>query len=208
MDPNQRKLSFKARNPEETKERILLSAIEEFSEFGFLGARVERIAQRSDVTMRMLYHYFKSKKYLYAVVLEHVFQTIEISQDSLTLDTEDPHQRIKALVAFFFHQLVSNPTYVKLFLGQNFLEGGHLERLRQLHPRNERLKMVLRETLEDGQSRGAFRKDLDLDHLWSSLQAVCWGSVPLLDEPDPLTSEEIIGRQRRAEDIILRYLTP
>ena len=43
-----RKLSFKTRNPADTKERILVAAIKEFSEYGFLGARVERIVRGSD----------------------------------------------------------------------------------------------------------------------------------------------------------------
>jgi AcrR family transcriptional regulator len=50
-----------ARDPETTRRRILDAALEEFSEKGIAGARVDDIAGRAGVNKRMLYHYFGSK---------------------------------------------------------------------------------------------------------------------------------------------------
>src|SRR5262249_20097175 len=46
------------RHPARTQERILAAALREFSEKGFAGARVDRIARRARVNKRMLSHYF------------------------------------------------------------------------------------------------------------------------------------------------------
>src|SRR5437773_10850956 len=53
------------RHPERTRERILASALREFSDKGFAGARVDRIERRARINKRMLYHYFGNKASLF-----------------------------------------------------------------------------------------------------------------------------------------------
>ena len=57
------------RHPERTRERILASALREFSDKGFAGARVDRIARRARINKRMLYHYFGNKAHLFREIL-------------------------------------------------------------------------------------------------------------------------------------------
>ena len=58
-----------SRNPEQTQQRILEAALEEFSGKGFAGARVDVIARRARINKRMLYHYFGDKEGLFREVL-------------------------------------------------------------------------------------------------------------------------------------------
>lgn len=58
-----------SRNPDRTRERILVAALAEFSKSGFAGARVDTIALRARVNKRMLYHYFGDKKQMLRAVL-------------------------------------------------------------------------------------------------------------------------------------------
>ncbi|HEY4658422.1 MAG TPA: helix-turn-helix domain-containing protein, partial [Gemmatimonadaceae bacterium] len=57
------------RHPERTRDRILASALREFSDKGFAGARVDRIARRARINKRMLYHYFGNKAHLFREIL-------------------------------------------------------------------------------------------------------------------------------------------
>src|SRR5579862_639348 len=57
------------RNPEQTQQRILEAALQEFSAKGFAGARVDVIARRARINKRMLYHYFGDKEGLFREVL-------------------------------------------------------------------------------------------------------------------------------------------
>jgi len=57
------------RDPRRTQERILASALREFSTKGFSGARVDAIARRAAINKRMLYHYFGDKDALFREVL-------------------------------------------------------------------------------------------------------------------------------------------
>ena len=56
-----------------TSERIRAAALQEFSEKGLSGARVEAIAQKAGVNIRMIYYFFGSKKGLLEAVLRDIF---------------------------------------------------------------------------------------------------------------------------------------
>jgi AcrR family transcriptional regulator len=57
------------RNPQQTQQRILQAALQEFAAKGFAGARVDAIARRAHINKRMLYHYFGDKEGLFREVL-------------------------------------------------------------------------------------------------------------------------------------------
>lgn len=58
-----------ARNPEQSRQRILDAALSEFAAKGFAGARVDVIVKRARINKRMLYHYFGDKEGLFREVL-------------------------------------------------------------------------------------------------------------------------------------------
>lgn len=53
-----------------SRRRILEAALDEFSEYGLAGARVDRIAERAKINKAMLYYHFTSKEKLYQEVIE------------------------------------------------------------------------------------------------------------------------------------------
>ncbi len=53
-----------------TQERILQAAVEVFSEEGFAGARIDKIAALAGCNKQLLYHHFGDKEALYAAVIE------------------------------------------------------------------------------------------------------------------------------------------
>lgn len=65
----------KNKHPSEakTREAVLNAAISEFAEFGFAGARMERIAKSAKVNKAMLHYYFHDKETLYTAVLDVLY---------------------------------------------------------------------------------------------------------------------------------------
>jgi AcrR family transcriptional regulator len=63
-----------------SRERVLGSALEEFGTYGFAGARIDRIAQRVKLNVRMIYYHFRSKEGLYQAVLREIFPESPIPQ--------------------------------------------------------------------------------------------------------------------------------
>ena len=58
------------RNAEATKQRILESALAEFSAHGIAGARVDRIARAAGCNKNLIYIYFHDKESLFGTVLK------------------------------------------------------------------------------------------------------------------------------------------
>lgn len=63
----------------ESRERILASALSEFSAKGLAGARTEQIAAAAGVNKALLYYYFASKEKLYEAALEAVASRVRES---------------------------------------------------------------------------------------------------------------------------------
>ena len=84
-----------------TEEKITKSAMREFAQYGFEGARVDRIAQKARVNKAMIYYHFKSKENLYVSVLSRVYDTIfpriieEIPEDM------GPKEKLELIVSNF-----------------------------------------------------------------------------------------------------------
>lgn len=61
---------------ERTRALLLNAAAQEFSEYGFAGARVDRIAEAAGVNKERIYSYFGNKDGLSAAVLEHCLTAV------------------------------------------------------------------------------------------------------------------------------------
>jgi AcrR family transcriptional regulator len=64
------------RNVELTKQRILEAATAEFSEHGFAGARVDRIAANANANKSLIYSYFGNKETLFLAVRHEILRQI------------------------------------------------------------------------------------------------------------------------------------
>ncbi len=87
---------------EQTRERILRAAIQEFSTHGLSGARIDAIADSAKANKALLYYYFKNKKSLYEAAVEKVSGRV-VENALAALDSKfSPGERLlrSALVHF------------------------------------------------------------------------------------------------------------
>ena len=85
----------------------MASATTEFAEFGFAGARVDRIVEGAEVNKRMLYVHFGSKEGLFNAVVD---STIDVLLDQVPFDARD----LASYATAYFEQLVSKPEALRL----------------------------------------------------------------------------------------------
>src|SRR5580693_8260369 len=93
---------LRRRDREKTRQEILEVAFAEFAERGFSGGNTDAIAQRANVTKRLIFYYFDSKAQLFTAVLEMAYERIRRSEESLRLDELSPRAAITKLVEFTF----------------------------------------------------------------------------------------------------------
>ena len=95
------------RNAQATRGLLLDAAEMEFSEHGFAGGRIDRIAERAGVNKRLIYLYFGDKDGLFGAVLG---RHIESVMDRLPLDDGD----LVAFAAARFDYMLANPRVARL----------------------------------------------------------------------------------------------
>jgi AcrR family transcriptional regulator len=97
-----------------TKNRILTSALQEFSSLGFSGARMEKIAQRADINKAMLFYYFSSKENLYQEVLKHTIKKIVPKIRNIVVLERNPERFLEKLPAIYIRFFSRNQDFVKM----------------------------------------------------------------------------------------------
>jgi AcrR family transcriptional regulator len=144
-----------ARDPQRTRDRILAAALAEFSEHGFAGARVARIARRARVNKRMLYHYFGNKEDLFREIFDRKLR------ERTGWITEAPAGLGESL-RYWFDMACEDSDWIRLTQWEALgLGEGPVVR------EEERRASLLRALgdLRDRQRRGFLPDDLDPGHL-------------------------------------------
>lgn len=116
------------RRPTVTPEAILAAAAVEFSERGYAGARVDRIARRARVNKAMLYYHFGSKRALYRTLLRQVFSGAAARLQALADSTAPADQKIERVIAVLA-QFISEHAFFPAIMLREVADGGaHLDR--------------------------------------------------------------------------------
>jgi AcrR family transcriptional regulator len=65
-----------------TRDAILATAMHEFAQSGFAGARIDLIARRAGVNKQALYYYFGSKEKLFQAALASTYEQFQVDAPS------------------------------------------------------------------------------------------------------------------------------
>jgi TetR/AcrR family transcriptional regulator len=150
------------RDPRRTQERILASALKEFSAKGFSGARVDAIARRAAINKRMLYHYFGDKEGLFREVLR---QKMAQRAAWLAASPMDPIE----LLPYWFDLACKDPEWIRL-LEWEALQGSDKKVIHQKKRREAMASAVVK--IRRRQQLGLLSKELDPRHVLLSHMAL------------------------------------
>src|SRR5882724_11637573 len=150
------------RNPQQTQQRILEAALQEFAAKGFAGARVDVIARRARINKRMLYHYFGDKEGLFREVLRR-----KIAERSAWLANapEEPVERLP-----FWFQLACRDRECVQLLEWEALQWGEKKVIDEERRQENVGKAV--ERVRQQQAKGLLNPDLDAGQLLLSMMAL------------------------------------
>lgn len=147
----------------QTREEILRTAMEKFSEHGFSGTSMRMLAQAIGASQALLHFHFGSKMDLYRAVMERMQETEKgaegaegkeaIPEDASLLDALESELN--------FYQ--KNPARAKMALWAS------LESVEEESPELVQLRGELFKQLEVGAADGHIRKDVSLPHLTAML---------------------------------------
>jgi len=202
------------RNPERTREAILRTAIQEFSDKGLSGARVDEIARRSGANKRMIYHYFGGKEALYLAVLERTYEKIRTAERGLHLEDLDPEAGMRKLISFSFNYFRQNPEFVALLNTENLHGARFLKKSAQIRELHTPLTSLIGQLLKRGHAAGVFRNDVDPVQLYVSIAALGYfyfsnaATLSTIFDRDLMEGGSLDVREAHCIDVILGFLRP
>lgn len=199
--------------------RALLDAGKtEFANYGYDGARLERIVAKVGCAKRMLYYYFGNKKDVYLAVIEQCYSDIRASEHKLALDSLAPLDALHTLAAQSFDYHENNQEFTRLVLQENFQGGQMLGEI----SRTEELRRAAFEPIERilarGVAQGIFHAHVqaaDVHYLISALSgfrvdhACTWKSLLHVDLLSPSVRERHVQLlMAQLDALVLTQRTP
>ncbi len=167
-------MARRSSDPARVREKILKLAMEEFGRVGFEGARVDRIAERCNVSKNMLYYYFKSKEGLFVAALERMYESFRDQQRDLSVRASDPILAMEQLIEHMFAALESNPNAIRLLNEENKHRGKYIRKSKRIRELYNPLVETLSFILERGRRDGVFRTALDPAVVYLTLSSLCY----------------------------------
>jgi AcrR family transcriptional regulator len=161
-----------ARDPVQTRRRILRAARNEFMRHGYSGARIERISRAARSSDRMIYYYFASKEALYLEVLESVYSELGDAESALALDPSRPAEALDQLIAFTWRYYLEHPEFVALLSNENLMRGLHITKSVKVKLLSRPVLDILATILAEGARQKVFRPDLDVKKVYLTLAAL------------------------------------
>lgn len=202
------------RNSVETKESILIAAIDEFCAHGYAGANTTRIVRAAGCNIRMLYHYFESKDGLYLAALTRVYEELRSSEEATNFCNAPPREGIVALTHFTFDYMRDNPRFPKMILNENLNQGRAAAQISQTinttaRPFIEKIDGLLAK----GYADGAFTRRCDALHLYLTILALSFihvsnqHTLAATFGVDLGSASFLRERKAHVTDVVLAYLS-
>lgn len=186
---------------------ILQAAANLFSEHGFDGVSMRRVAEEAGVSKANIYHHFQSKKDLYLSILRESSQHLSEIVDALAEGGGDFDQRLRVFAGAHLDHLFADSTTVKLMIREAF--SGDEEKSRLVAEQIvggifDRMVSIF----QSGQQSGVLRADLDPGLCATLLMGgnlFFFQAQGLLNQiPDAVFARERGSFSRQMADVMLR----
>ena len=199
-------------DPARTQANILEVAEAEFGEHGLAGARIDRIAELTRTSKRMIYYYFGSKEGLYLAVLEETYRRVRDVEAQLHLQDLEPEEALRRLVAFTFDHHLHHEYYIRVVMSENINRGQYLAQSPRIQELNVPAIAAIRNLLDRGVRAGIFRKGLDAVDIHASISALSFFNVSnrhtfgLIFKLDMLSPAYIAQRRANVVEMVARFV--
>ena len=203
---------LRTRDADRTRQEILRAAMDEFSQSGLGGARIDSIAERAGVNKRLIYYYFGAKDDLFLAVLEQTYADIRAAERALHLETADPADAVRRLVAFTWKHYLAHPEFLTLLNSENLHRARHLKQSSRIREMNSPLIQTLGDVLERGRRDGVFRGGVDALQLYISIAALSYfylsnnPSLSTIFGRDLMAPKALAERLSHITEVVMGYV--
>ena len=166
---------------EQRRNEILMASLDLFVRKGYGSTRVDDIAKNSNISLGLLFHYFKTKEELYNELLKIAFSSINIDFDT----ADSPIAIFENILKNIFDMLIHQPREGKLFvlLGEAFRSEGIPDESKKFASQVTTISQSI-PVIQKGQQLGEIKQGDPL-----SLALVFWDAVQGFSERAAMNPE-------------------
>jgi len=202
---------LRPRNAAASKAAILQAALHEFSENGYDGARIDKIARAACVSKPLLYDYFGTKEQLYVHALREAYLQIRTSEQELDLVSRAPEEAIEDFVRFTIRNFFQKPWFVRMLNTENLRKGSSIDLIADRKLIQSHLLDQMAIILKKGHDLGIFRRQIEPFDLYLIIASLCYFPVSnryTLESVFEYTfsEENLTAHAERATAMILTWL--
>jgi len=190
-----------------TKQKILDSALEEFSKHGLAGSRVEQIAERAGVNKAMLYYHYSSKENLYQEVIESIFRVATERLSEILITPQSLEEIFKEMIEFYTDLFTSQPAFTPILIRELAnSESSMIENIAEIISVSG-APVQIKRLIAAGEKKGHLRP-INIRHaivLFLSLNIGYFVCAPIMDRVWNIKNRDKFIRERKKEvlDIFL-----
>ena len=149
--------------------QIMEAAEKLFADKGFNGTSVRDIADAAGVNLAMISYYFGSKEKLMEAMFQHRTGFFKLQLESMIQNKElEPMEKIEVLIDQYIERLMNQQCFHRIMVREQMVNNNDFiaEQIHQLKRRNQEL---IKELIQEGQKKGAFKKNIDTPILMMTL---------------------------------------
>ena len=142
--------------------QIMESAEKLFADKGFSGTSVRDIAETAGVNLAMISYYFGSKEKLFEAMFSHRSESFKLQLETMLQNKElEPMEKVERLIEQYIAKLTSQICFHRIMVREQMMNnnGFIATQIQTLKARNQAL---IKQLIQEGQDKGAFKKDVDV----------------------------------------------
>lgn len=112
-----------------SKDRILEAAMDEFVEFGFYGARTQRIADKAKVNKALLHYYFSNKETIYEAALSKVIGLLIGKLNDISDEPVEIEKKMEQIMDVYINLFTQYSGYFRFVLSEVLRGGDKLKKI-------------------------------------------------------------------------------
>ena len=149
--------------------QIIKTAERLFSTTGFDGTSVRDIADEAGVNIAMISYYFGSKEKLMEALFQQRSNDINLQVENLLQnDGIAPLQKMESLVDTYIERVMQKQPFFKIMMCEQVINKNPVI-IHLIHDLKKRNTEAISKLIQDGQKKGAFKKNIDVLLLMNSL---------------------------------------
>ena len=202
------------RDADGTRARLLKVGIAEFSAKGYSGARIDAIADRAKVNIRMIYHYFGGKENLYIEVLEQTLAKLRAEELKLDFSSVAALDGLMQLFDFIDGHFTAHPELMKLLSSENLNKARFMKKSTLIPVMATPVINLLQRLLQQGEADRTVRAGIDPLHLYVTMVSLAYfhksnaHTLSRIFETDLLQAQWQRDHLQQTRGMLQQFLSP